>query len=190
MFSGNFRVLIFIDLLATALGGSLLLMMILSVSKEKPTPLQGTARDYIFYQVWADDPDACFKVIVKNGDNNNWLESPIQEKTDSLTGTFIINQKKEDVFAWGPVTEYRTDGTNTGNNKFNVYSPVEQSGNWTLGVLYYNNKKLNVGNIDVISSPVKVHHHIQTQNAVMDTTILVSLGNYSYIPYSVKVQSK
>jgi hypothetical protein len=44
MFSGNFRVLIFIDLLATALGGSLILMMILSVSKSQSSPPAGMAR--------------------------------------------------------------------------------------------------------------------------------------------------
>lgn len=190
MFSGNFRVLIFIDLLATALGGSLILMMILSVSKSQSSPPAGTARNYVFYQVWTDNPDAYLKVIVQNGDNNKWMESTIQELADSTSGTFIIDEDKQDVFAWGPVTEFNNENKLINRNVFNVYSTAEKKGNWVLGVLYYNNKNLNKGMTDVVSEPIKIYHHYKTLDIDTTTISYVTLGNYNYINYNMKAEKK
>lgn len=190
MFSGNFRVLIFIDLLATALGSSLILMMILSVSKSQSSPPAGTARNYVFYQVWTDNPDAYLKIIVQNGDNNKWMEGTIQELADSTSGTFIINEDKQDVFAWGPVTEFNNENKVINRNVFNVYSTAEKKGNWVLGVLYYNNKNLNKGITDVVSKPIKIFHHYKTLDIDTTTFSYVTLGNYDYINYNMKADKK
>lgn len=198
MRSGNFRVLIFIDLLATALGGSLILMMVLSTTKTQSAPPAGVARNFIFYQVYAEDPNAYLKIIVQNSDKKQWMESTMQELADSTSGTFLLNNEKQDVFIWGPVTEFDTSGNMTTRNSiplkniFNVYSTTEEKGVWTLGALYYNNKTLNEGSIDAVNKPIKLHHYLKTLNGTIlnDTTTFVTLGNYGYITYDSQKENK
>lgn len=185
MFSGNFRVLIFIDLLATALGGSLILMMILSVSKKQSAPPAGVARNYVHYQVYTDDPNAYLRLIVKNGDNNQWKECPIQETADSTGNTFILNEANQSVYAWGPATELDPSTQQVRHNVFNIYSTAEKNGNWVMGVLYYNNKLLNSGSIEPISKPISIHHEYQTLNSKGSTDTLVTLGNYSFVSFTL-----
>ena len=189
MFSGNFRVLIFIDLLATAMGGSLILMMILSISKNQSAPPAGAARSFISYKVWTDDADAYLKLIVKNGNTEKWFGGTIPELKEATSDIFIIDEKEE-VFAWGPVTEYDSANRVIAHNVFNVYSTANKEGNWVLGVLYYNNKNLNEGNaIDPANTEIKVHHQWQTMAdpEMLEKEDNLSIGNYSFRTVNLKI---
>jgi hypothetical protein len=186
MYRGNFRILIFIDLLATALGSSIILMMILSVNKGKAAGVAGNPRSFIYDRVFADnDPNALFKVIVKSGDTNEWLESDIPEIAEKTPGIFLMEpQPKKQIHIWGPVNQYDSLGKFAGQ-VYNVYSTAKKPGKWIVGILYYNNKDIAKLQTGQLSTPISITHILRIDGK--DTTIHkeVSLGNYSYISFTV-----
>lgn len=190
MFSGNFRVLIFIDLLATAMGGSLILMMILSINRNSQAPPAGAARNFVFYKVWADDPDAYLKVVVRNGDKSKWVSGTIPELSYANDKLFLIADEEASIFAWGPVTEYDAENNKT-RNVYNVYSTAAEAGDWVFGVLYYNNGKLNRSQSLQADAPLTIHHALQTIDLPLTETVSrTSLGNYSFRRVALKPQER
>jgi hypothetical protein len=176
MYKGNFRILIFIDLLATALGSSIILMMILSVNHGKAAPPTGKARNYIYYKVYAlDNPDALFRVIVRNGDNNTWIEGDFPENAQSKHGIFLGSDTST-VFIWGPVTE--SDSAGLTRNVYNMYSTVKNTRPWVIGVLYYNDRNLSRMNADALNRPVTIRQILQIGDSTSVITRQVTLGNY------------
>ncbi len=193
MFSGNFRILIFIDLLATALGSSLILMMIMSVSQKKSAPPAGKATNYVMYRVWTDDENAFIKVLVKNGDSNTWLESEAQELADTIKGTFLTDGQKTDVYVWGPSNEYGYDrglSNRRHKNVYTVYSPSEKPGKWTFAVLYYNHKGFNSAEVsdEEIGKSIVVHQEFSSLDTAASDTAHVTIGGYAYRTFTVKTR--
>lgn len=185
MFSGNFRVLIFIDLLATAMGGSLILMMILSISRAPSAAPVGAARAFIMYKVWADDPEVLLKIVVKNGDNGTWLNADIPERNQNATDPFSLHENKQTVFVWGPVDEFDEKGKIT-RNVYTVYSTAAEKGRWTLGALYYNHATLNAGKIKNMNElKATLYHELRTIQGESKDTVVVTLGNYSFLTVDI-----
>ncbi|MDN3654863.1 hypothetical protein QWZ08_04435 [Ferruginibacter paludis] len=194
MRGSNLRILIFIDLLATALGSSIILMMVLSVNKGKAIAKQaGIPREFIHYRVSSPDTGAHFNIIVKSGETSQWVES--QSSIGAITDTnfFLKNADKSGekkvgkLLIWGPVTEYSDQGKTP--NQFNVFSTIQKGGPWIIGVLYYDNSGIKNDDSFNINDSIEVIHSWRLPHMLSDTVVhkWVTLGNYSTINFKIDV---
>jgi hypothetical protein len=186
MYKGNFRILIFIDLLATALGSSIILMMILSVNRGKAAGPAGKARDFIYYRVLIkSDTAAKFKLIVKNGETNEWIESDFPENVDAMPGVFLAPvMSSTKIFVWGPVRQFDSLGNYEGAS-YNMYCTTLKKTKWVVGVLYYNNTALSTFHTGDVSASIPITHLLRVAGKDQDSVVqsTVTLGNYSYITF-------
>jgi hypothetical protein len=194
MRGSNLRILIFIDLLATALGSSIILMMVLSVNKGKAAAKQaGIPREFIHYRVSCVDTGARFNITVRSGETQQWMES--QSSIDAITDTnfflknadISVEKKIGKLLIWGPVTEY--NGQDKTTNLYNVFSTVQKGGDWVIGVLYADNSRIRNDDSFDISDSVEVIHTWRLPHMIADTVVRswVSLGNYSKINFKIDV---
>jgi hypothetical protein len=184
MYKGNFRILIFIDLLATALGSSIILMMILSVNRGKAAGVAGKARDFIYYRALIKaDTNAQFRMVVKNGETNEWIESEFPENAFPTSGVFLSPVDGQTrIFIWGPARQYDSLGMYEGI-AYNMYCTTLKKSQWVVGLLYYNNKSLSRLSTSDVSTTIPITHllRVDGKDSLIQST--VSLGNYSYITF-------
>src|SRR5687768_1261442 len=132
MFGKGFPVLSFVDLLACALGASILLMLIFSVSGGQPAGISGAPRDYILYTVTVDHPDARLRLMIKSPKNKTYVIGDMEEYRDKLFQKMKVDGAV--VFFMGPAQRYDVTlddaKLNTTKKVYRIYSTFQDLGTW------------------------------------------------------------
>jgi len=183
----------FIDLVASALGALVILMLIFSIKKPASSELKtGKPRGFVFYSFHIPDDSSKYELFFKNDESSLSLtEKSFHIKVDELTknpgpDTLKIS-KYYSAFVWGPTIK--------DNEKwYNIYFVTREKGEWKFGLRYYDNKYLSARrllneNVDIksiLSKSEEVKHKLRTNNIQIDTTTNLNIGDEKSIKISIK----
>jgi hypothetical protein len=187
----NFRALIFIDLLASALGGSIILMLILASKKPHSSLPAGKPRDFIFFKVIVPDESIRLKVFVNKQGAKGWHQSNFyDEENKHQAGIFSqLDAEEPNVKMWGPA--YIRAGSDS--VAYNVYITSPDSTSWVFSTLYFQNQEMEKASgqekFDIMNKEISIVQHYRTKQKP-DTAIIqkLTIGNVASPPVVVTIE--
>lgn len=140
----------FVDLMASALGCIIILMLVFSVKKPALTRKIGSPRGYVYYTFEIEDPNADMELyFVRSVDQRrvNYQKVRLNERK-TINGPDTLSLGAEcSAFLWGPI-QSQLKGSASSVKKYNVYAVMRERGDWSFGVRYYDRKTLSAKSLD------------------------------------------
>ncbi|MEE4001814.1 hypothetical protein V1T75_15830 [Tenacibaculum sp. FZY0031] len=151
MFKKARTLISFIDLLACALGASILLMLVFAKSKEDAakTISIGAPKDFMYCEVELQQPQAyiIFQVRPKGG---VWRRLQLSKKAQIKYHNGFINltnntlNKTDSYYAWGPFYKKDRDSYRTDKSYFGIYGVQgKNESNWEFSASYISDIQLD-----------------------------------------------
>ncbi|MFC4633157.1 hypothetical protein ACFO3O_04520 [Dokdonia ponticola] len=192
MFKSARSLMSFIDLLACALGASILLMLVFAKSKEINNQAEGLGapKDFVYCEIELSDPSAYLILQIRPKDGE-WRKFRLNQDGELLhEKDFILlsnNQldKPTSFYAWGPFYKKVNDTYALDSQFFGIYGVDGKNQNeWEFSISYISNRTLNwdskedpnkIKDINDISA-IELVYRIRNKNSVSFTEKKVKIN--------------
>jgi len=185
MFNNGRTIFSFIDLLACALGGTIVLMLVFSVAKESKSNPAGTARNFVLYEVEVSDQDALLMPYLQDSKGQYYSVELNKEGEPTVMRNGFLKMNHPDFYAWGP--SYKVEN-NEGKYIYQIYGVVTEKGPYKFGVYAYSDNTINektpytTGVEAIANKPFFVTHRLTMRGKEQKTeTKEMRLGQFSSI---------
>lgn len=187
----NFRALIFIDLLASAMGGSIILMLVIASKKPDRALPAGRPRDFILFKVVVPSENIQIKLFVNKKGTKTWYQSNFyaEEKPNTSAVFSQTELSQTEVKMWGPsFLSRKLDSV-----AYTVYVTSPDSIDWVFSTLYFRNDLLERSTgkqkFDIINQEIAITQYYRTRQKP-DTAIILktTIGNVANPPVIVTAQ--
>lgn len=175
----------FVDLMASAVGCIVIMMLIFAVQTPTFSRKIGTPRGFVYYSFTTADDNAELEFYFRHGSgtlNCSLAHKKIKDFQTQIGPDTLALCEDFAAYMWGPVQ----DDFNDHLKKYNFYAVLGKSGDWNFGIRYYDRLTLKKDDIksdkpdliNEIQSTIKITQHIRTNDLPpVDSSFILRLGD-------------